>query len=74
LKKAACLEPPVLKSPKQIENILPRGQSVPASLAVMVSSGTTMAPDSDPRPAVERPSQSLKDLLSLALAHEVSGD
>lgn len=74
LKKAACLETPVLKSPKQIENILPRGQSVPTSLAVMVSSGTTLAPDSDPRPAVERPSQSLKDLLALALAHEVSGD
>ncbi|CAB4157574.1 Protein of unknown function DUF2800 [uncultured Caudovirales phage] len=42
-----------LKSPAQMEKMLKKlGKELPKELVVSVSSGSTLAPDSDPRPAV----------------------
>ena len=41
-----------LKSPAGVEKILPNKQKVPPELATTVSSGTTIAPETDKRPAV----------------------
>ncbi|MFZ9261559.1 MAG: DUF2800 domain-containing protein, partial [Limnohabitans sp.] len=46
-------KPEELSSPAQIEKVLKkRKMALPDDLVVAVSSGTTMAPESDPRPAV----------------------
>lgn len=46
-------EPRKLKSPAQMEKALkPFGKEVPKDLVVAVSSGSTLVPESDPRPAV----------------------
>lgn len=41
-----------LKTPAQLEKLLPKGVKLPDSLVTQQSSGTTMAPESDKRPAV----------------------
>ena len=41
-----------MKSPAQVEKLLPKGEKVPAELVQALSSGNTLAPESDPRPAV----------------------
>jgi len=42
-----------LKSPAQMEKVLKKlGKELPSELVVSISSGSTLAPDSDPRPAV----------------------
>jgi hypothetical protein len=68
LRKADMLVP-VLKSPAQIEELLPRGEKVPSSLAAMVSSGTKVVHESNKSPAIEGRNSSLKELLELALAN-----
>lgn len=46
-------EPVTIKSPKQLELTLKKAKiKFPADMVVSVSSGDTLAPDSDPRPAV----------------------
>jgi hypothetical protein len=46
-------EPVTIKSPKQLELTLKKAKiEFPADMVVSVSSGDTLAPDSDPRPAV----------------------
>jgi hypothetical protein len=46
-------EPPTIKSPAQLEKVLKKAKiEFPADMVVSVSSGDTLAPDSDPRPAV----------------------
>jgi hypothetical protein len=41
-----------LKSPAQAEKLLPKGTLIPDGLVAAISSGTTIAKDSDPRPGV----------------------
>ena len=46
-------EPVTIKSPAQLEKVLKKAKiDFPADMVVSVSSGDTLAPDSDPRPAV----------------------
>jgi len=46
-------EPATIKSPAQLEKVLKKAKiEFPADMVVSVSSGDTLAPDSDPRPAV----------------------
>ena len=46
-------EPPTIKSPAQLEKVLKKAKiEFPADMVVSVSSGDTLAPESDPRPAV----------------------
>ena len=46
-------EPVTIKSPAQLEKVLKKAKiEFPADMVVSVSSGDTLAPDSDPRPAV----------------------
>jgi hypothetical protein len=46
-------EPPTIKSPAQLEKVLKKAKiEFPADMVVSVSSGDTLAADSDPRPAV----------------------
>lgn len=69
LRKAQVLEP-VLKSPAQVEKLLPKGVTVPPELAGIVSSGSTLAPDKDKRPPVLPDHENLRELLVLSLEHE----
>jgi hypothetical protein len=48
-----------MKSPAQVEKLLPRGEKLPADLVQAISSGNTIAPESDPRPAVMTVGKSL---------------
>ena len=58
-------KPEELSSPAQIEKVLKkRKMTLPDDLVVAVSSGTTMAPESDPRPAVVQIGQTLVSALS----------
>lgn len=58
-------KPEELSSPAQIEKVLKkRKMALPDDLVVAVSSGTTMAPESDPRPAVVQIGQTLVAALS----------
>jgi len=63
--RAELLTPEELLSPAQAEKVLKkRKMALPDELVVSVSSGTTMAPESDPRPAVVQIGSSLRDALS----------
>ena len=58
-------KPEELNSPAQIEKVLKkRKMALPDDLVVAVSSGTTMAPESDPRPAVVQIGKTLVSALS----------
>jgi hypothetical protein len=58
-------KPEELLSPAQAEKVLKkRKMALPDNLVVSVSSGTTMAPESDPRSAVVTIGAVLKDALS----------
>lgn len=49
-----CWEQRVIKSPAEVEKLLPRAQrGILASLVTKESSGHTLVPESDPRPAVD---------------------
>lgn len=51
--RADLFGPEELRSPAQIEKVLKKSKTaLPAELVRSVSSGTTMAPESDPRPAI----------------------
>lgn len=53
LTREELFKPEELSSPAQVEKVLKkRKMALPDELVVAVSSGTTMAPESDPRPAV----------------------
>jgi hypothetical protein len=69
LLKHQIYEAPPLKSPAQVEKVLPKGVTIPSELAAVVSSGSTLAPDSDKRPAVSGRHENLADLLRLSLAN-----
>jgi hypothetical protein len=58
-----------LKSPAGVEKLLPKGQKLPAGLAVTVSPGTTIAPVADKRPAVAADPDAIAEILLEAL-HE----
>lgn len=73
LKKSEVTEL-VLKSPAQVEKLLARGETIPTSLAAGVSSGATLAQESDKRPAVIAEHVPLVDVLQLALAHAEKGE
>ena len=63
--RAELLKPEELLSPAQAEKVLKkRKMALPDDLVVSVSSGTTMAPESDPRPAVVQIGQQLVAALS----------
>ena len=54
-----------LKSPAQMEKVLKKlGKELPSELVVSISSGSTLAPDSDPRPAVLQIGKQLTAALS----------
>lgn len=63
--RAELLKPEELLSPAQAEKVLKKRKMVlPDDLVVSVSSGTTMAPESDPRPAVVQIGQQISAALS----------
>jgi hypothetical protein len=63
--RVELLKPEELLSPAQAEKVLKkRKMALPDDLVVSVSSGTTMAPESDPRPAVVQIGQQLVAALS----------
>jgi hypothetical protein len=63
--RVELLKPEELLSPAQAEKVLKkRKMALPDNLVVSVSSGTTMAPESDPRPAVVQIGQQLVAALS----------
>ena len=65
LSREELFKPEELSSPAQIEKVLKkRKMALPDELVVAVSSGTTMAPESDPRPAVVQIGQTLVAALS----------
>lgn len=72
--KKAQLYNSVLKSPAQVEKILPPKAKLPDGLALPVSSGTTLAPASDKRPAIAIEAGALSKVLLDALAQSVEGD
>jgi hypothetical protein len=54
-----------LKSPAQMEKVLKKlGKELPSELVVSISSGSTLAPESDPRPAVLQIGKQLTAALS----------
>jgi hypothetical protein len=54
-----------LKSPAQMEKVLKKhGKELPSDLVITVSSGSTLAPESDPRPAVLQIGKQLTAALS----------
>lgn len=62
--RAELLKPEELLSPAQAEKVLKkRKMALPDDLVVSVSSGTTMAPESDPRPAVVQIGQQISAAL-----------
>lgn len=52
-----------MKSPAQVEKLLPKGEKLPADIISQVSSGLTLAPESDPRPAALQVGNALKSAL-----------
>ena len=65
LTREELYKPEELSSPAQIEKVLKkRKMALPDDLVVAVSSGTTMAPESDPRPATVTIGQTLVSALS----------
>ena len=65
LSREELFKPEELSSPAQVEKVLKkRKMALPDELVVAVSSGTTMAPESDPRPAVVQIGQTLVAALS----------
>lgn len=64
--KSATHESPKLKSPAQMEKMLKKfnKEEFPKDLVVAVSSGSTLVPESDPRPAVLQIGQQLTAALS----------
>jgi len=52
-----------MKSPAQVEKLWPKGEKLPADIVQAISSGNTLAPESDPRPAVMTVGSSLKAAL-----------
>lgn len=63
--RAELFKPEEFLSPAQAEKVLKkRKMALPDNLVVSVSSGTTMAPESDPRPAVVQIGQQLVAALS----------
>ena len=62
---ADVMDEPAIKSPAQVEKALKaRKLALPDGLAVSVSSGSTLAPESDPRPPVLLIGQQLTAALS----------
>ena len=59
-----------LKSPAQVEKILPKKGKLPDGLATTVSSGTTIAPETDKRPAVSGDPNALTKILLEVLGDE----
>jgi Protein of unknown function (DUF2800) len=59
-----------LKSPAQVEKILPTRGKLPEGLATTVSSGTTIAPETDKRPAVSGDPNALSKILLEVLGDE----
>ena len=58
-------EPATIKSPAQLEKVLKKAKiEFPADMVVSVSSGDTLAPESDPRPAVLQIGRQLTAALS----------
>jgi hypothetical protein len=58
-------EPVTIKSPAQLEKVLKKAKiEFPADMVVSVSSGSTLAPESDPRPAVLQIGKQLTAALS----------
>jgi hypothetical protein len=58
-------EPVKIKSPAQLEKVLKKAKiEFPAEMVVAISSGDTLAPDSDPRPAVLQIGKQLTAALS----------
>ena len=58
-------EPVTVKSPAQLEKVLKKAKiEFPADMVVSVSSGDTLAPESDPRPAVLQIGRQLTSALS----------
>ncbi|CAB5222855.1 Protein of unknown function DUF2800 [uncultured Caudovirales phage] len=58
-------EPPTIKSPAQLEKVLKKAKiEFPADMVVSVSSGDTLAADTDPRPAVLQIGKQLTAALS----------
>jgi hypothetical protein len=58
-------EPVTIKSPKQLELTLKKAKiELPSDLVITVSSGSTLAPASDPRPAVLQIGKQLTAALS----------
>ena len=58
-------EPATIKSPAQLEKVLKKAKiEFPADMVVSVSSGDTLAPESDPRPAVLQIGKQLTAALS----------
>lgn len=58
-------EPATIKSPAQLEKVLKKAKlDFPDDMVVSVSSGSTLAPDSDPRPAVLQIGRQLTAALS----------
>jgi hypothetical protein len=54
-----------MRSPAQVEKVLKKHKvSMPPDLIVSVSSGNTLAPESDPRPAVITSSDDIRQALS----------
>ena len=65
LSREELFKPEELSSPAQVEKVLKkRKMALPDELVVAVSSGTTMAPESDPRPATVTIGQTLVSALS----------
>jgi hypothetical protein len=58
-------EPVTIKSPAQLEKVLKKAKiEFPADMVVSISSGSTLAPESDPRPAVLQIGKQLTAALS----------
>jgi Protein of unknown function (DUF2800) len=68
--KKADLYDTILKSPAQVEKLLPKKTKLPEGLATVVSSGTTIAPAADKRPAVSGDPNELQKLLLEVLEGE----
>jgi hypothetical protein len=69
LKKAALYDT-ILKSPAAVEKLLPPKTKLPEGAAVMVSSGTTIAPASDKRPVVTGGSSEISKILIEVLGQD----
>jgi Protein of unknown function (DUF2800) len=52
-----------LKSPAQIEKLMPRGTKLPEALVAKISSGTTLARDDDPRPSAQSLTDTMREIV-----------